>query len=201
MGLTVGIIAYAHTGTSMLSAILEMMGVKMVFDDVEDYHHRKWEDHEFIHKLENEDAFAEMVARRNAQVDCWGFKYPGAWQYMDRLERHLRDPVYLAMWKDPVSVTLRRFNSTNRFGRKLRNTIRQMKRAMDGIHAAGQPCHHFSYEDAVLTPARFVDRVADVIGVTLDEPQRERIVSYIQPNVSGNRHRAYPEIEPWISRS
>ena len=198
MGVTVGIIAFAHSGTSMLSAILEMLGVKMVFGDVEDYHHRKWEDHEFIHKLDDEEAFGEMVARRNEQVDTWGFKYPGAWMHMDRLQRHLREPVYVAIWKDPVSVTLRRFNSRNRFGNKLRNTIRQMKTAMDGLYAAGQPCHHFSYEDAILTPATFAADVASAVGATPTVDQLHNIIDYIQPNFTGNRNSAYPEIEPWI---
>ena len=201
MDRTIAIITFAHCGTTMLAGVLEILGVPMVG---ENYHRMKWEDHDIIAALkdENEEQFAALVAERNAQHSTWGFKYPGAWKFMPLLKTYLRNPVYLGIFKDPISVTRRRFGkSEDRFLRKVRNTIRQYKNAIDGIYACGIPIHFFSYQKAIASPYKFVLELIEVAGLDIDEDD-ERIgkaVKYIQPNDLGPRRR-YPSVEQWITQ-
>ena len=195
--MTIAIVAFAHCGTTMLAGICEILGIPMVGDH---YTVSKWEDLEVIEILQSgdEQAWADLVAQRNEQHEAWGFKYPGAWQYLPLLQRTLRDPVYLAIWRDAQSVTRRRFGRSQRNWRgKLRNTIRQQRNSMEGIHKARVPVHHLSYLDAVLEPQRFIRHVARLVGKEPTEAEVAWIAQYIQPN-RGKARAPYPEVEPWI---
>ena len=192
---TVAIIDFAHSGTTMVAGICEILGVPMVLGD----HHRiKWEDHSVIEAIQQgEGAFAALVERRS-HLAAWGFKYPGAWKFPEALA-HLRNPVYLAIYKDPVSVTRRRFGtSEDRAMKKLRNTMRQMMKSINALYYTfGQPVHVLSYQKAIIAPEAFVREIAIAIGLDGGNALINKAAEYIQPNTGGPRKR-YPEIESWI---
>ena len=119
---TVAIIDFAHSGTTMLAGICHILGVPMVGAD---YKPHKMEDLEVARAIRDEGRFARLVEQRNGQHEAWGFKMAGAWKFPNSLA-HLREPVYLAIYKDPVSVTARRFGLSTTA--KLANTLEQMKR-------------------------------------------------------------------------
>lgn len=190
---TVAIIAFAHCGTTMIAGVCEILGVSMVN---EDYHPVKREDWEVVEAL-REGRLPALVEQRSVQHEHWGFKYPGAWHYADTLQENLRDPLYLTIWKDPVSVARRRFGkSEDRWLRKVANTCQRMRESVDGIRHSGLPVHTLSYCHAIADPERFVIGLAEMIGLQPTEEQIARAAQYIQP-VAWVRN-TYPEIEPWI---
>lgn len=193
---TVAIIDFAHSGTTMLAGICEILGVPMIGDN---YHEWKWEDHGVIEAIgDGDNSFASLVNERNNKFDMWGFKYPGAWKFMPMLKSYLRNPVYMAIYKDPVSVTRRRFGTSDaRFLRKLLNTARQMQQSINGIRNCGEPVMVFSYHKAIVKPRRFVLDVVETIGVEPRVANVETAVKFIQPNTGGPRRR-YRDIEPFI---
>ena len=197
MDKTTVIVTFSHCGTTMLAGMLEIFGVPMVGKN---YHKMKWEDHDVIEALQDEDQFAALVAKRNQLWSTWGFKYPGAWNFMPLLKRHLRNPVYLAIFKDPVSVTRRRLGKSNgRFSHTLRSTIRQYRRSMDALYASGETVHYFSYQKAVMSPREFALELVEVVDLPVSDERIDRAVSYIQPNDAEPKRR-YPSVEPWIER-
>jgi len=185
---TVAIIACAHHGTTMVAGVCELLGVPMVGKN---YDPKKWEDMEMVQAQQSEEQFAAIVARRNAEHDVWGFKSPGAWLRAPWMGKYLRNPVYLAIYKDPVSVSFRRFRSTD--AKRVENTIRQMEWSIRGVREGGFPAHCLSYQRAIVAPAGFVQKVAGLIGIVADEEMVALAVAYIQPNTVGDR-RAYPPI-------
>jgi hypothetical protein len=194
MGRTVAIIDFAHSGTTMLAGICQILGVPMVG---EQHKVRKWEDLEVMAALKDEAQFAALVKERNAEHNTWGFKCAGAWKYPASLV-HLRDPVYLAIYKDPVSVTWRRFGKGRvRPTQRVRNTIDQMKASIDGICFWGQAVHTLSYHRAITKPGVFVQEIASLIDWAGDDEQLNRATAYIQPNL-GRPRQPYPEVESWI---
>jgi len=158
------------------------------------YKERKWEDQDVVNAIRDRTAFAQLVARRDAAHERWGFKYAGAWLYAESLVV-LRDPAYLAIYKDPVSVTARRFNAVTTS--KLANTLRQMRDSVHGINDAGLPVHWLSYHRAVAAPMSFVVEVAHAIDVVATPAQIHRAAQFIRPNTAGPQA-AYPEVRGWV---
>ena len=186
MAKTVAIIGVAHHGTTMVAGIYELLGVPMVGARRKE---RKWEDLEVVAALRDEERFAAAVAERDAAHEVWGFKSPGAWLVAPWLGQHLRDPLYLAILKDPVSVTYRRFGAVT--PHKVENTVEQMRRSVWGLRVSRLPVEWLSYQEAVLAPRRFVRHLAELAGLRPTAMQVDRAVDWIQPNVTGDR-RPYP---------
>jgi len=191
---TIAIIAFSHSGTTMVAGILEILGVPMVGPQ---YDLAKWEDIEVIKALKT-GQFADIVAQRNAQHERWGFKFPGAWRYLATLDHCLREPLYLAIWKDAVSVTRRRFRTQDRWLRKIQNTVHQFSDAVDGICASHLPVQMLSYQIAVMQPRQFVEDIARLAGIDAEEDRLDRATRYIQPNSGRRPHRGYPSIGKWL---
>jgi len=122
--------------------------------------------------------FAWLVATKPR---LWGFKYPGAWKFSPLLIAYLKDPIYLAIYKEPVSVTMRRFERVN--ADKLRNTIRQMEDSIDGIIKSGLPVHFLSYQVAITEPVAFASRLADMVGIAAPKTRLNAIERYVQPGI------------------
>jgi len=162
------------------------MGVPMVGQR---YKPDKWEDQDIIGALQDESAFAWLVANK---PDLWGFKYPGAWKFAPMLKAHLHDAVYFAIYKGPVGVSIRRFGSVN--ARKLQDTIQQMNASIEGIISSGLPVHFLSYEFAITAPRAFAARLATQIGISVSKAQMDAIEQYVQPGAG------YPSLKALLRR-
>jgi hypothetical protein len=191
MAKTVAIIDFAHAGTTMLAGVCEILGIPMVGRN---YKPMRWEDLDVITALQNEAAFVALVEQRDALHDLWGFKYPGAWKFQPLLERHLRNPIYLAIFKEPVAVTRRRFGKIT--PKKVLNTITQFQKAAEGMLATTPGVHMLSYEQAIVTPWVFVRQIVKLTGARPTPGQVDAAIEFIQP--SRRPRQRYPEIEPWI---
>jgi hypothetical protein len=190
---TIVIVEHAHCGSTMLAGLLEIAGIPMVGDD---YKEMKWEDQEIVEAMRsgNEDAFVDVIKRRNAQHDVWGFKSPGAWLHMPLLLKHLRNPIFLAIYKDPVSVTMRRAGGRGGdFLELVENTVHQYSQSLRGMHDTRQFIYLFSYLKAMIDPVGFVRELSDVTQIEVDEETMARLVAFIQPN-TGHSLTPYPSV-------
>jgi hypothetical protein len=124
----------------------------------------------------------------------WGFKRCGAWKFQPLLERYLREPVYLAIFKEPVSVTRRRFGRIT--PSKVLNTIVQFQKAAQGMKETTPGVHLLSYEQAIVNPWLFVQQIIRLIGIHPTPGQVDAAIEFIQP--SREPRKRYPEILPWI---
>lgn len=190
---TVAIVEYAHGGTTMLAGICEILGVPMTGDNCKTL---KWEDRDVVAAFKDEGVFKTLVEQRNRQHEIWGFKSPGAWLHADLLKRYLEAPVYLAIFKDPVSVTYRRFGIVSM--NKLCDTIDQMKRVADGMRISGLAVHMLSYQKAISAPTEFVVRVAALIGIEASDRRIEDAAGFIRPNGQLLRN-TYPSVGKYLS--
>ena len=184
----------------MLAGILEIVGVSMMDGS---WNEQKWEDMEVIgawRSASGDAVFGAVVDKRNAEHEQWGFKSPGAWLWMPRMQKHLRDPVYLAIYKDPVSVAQRRFSGgPDHFLWKLRNTGYKLRNSFEGIYACRVPVAVFSYLKAVVRPRLFVEQVAEAVGLTPTSDQIDRASRFIQPNLGGPQA-SYPSVREHLAR-
>ena len=194
MDTTIVIVEHAHSGTTMVAGICQILGVPMVG---EVYDEMKWEDLEIKEALEKgKEAFMALVEDRNEQHSIWGFKQPGVWQHSAMLTTCLRNPKYLAIFKDPVSVTSRRYKKAKELD-GLINTLDQMRWAARGIRDSGLEVRPMSYHLAVIDPEQFVAKLVKYLGLDVDQENVSRAVRYIQPN-AGSPRKPYPKVSSWI---
>lgn len=170
----IGVVDLAHCGTTMTAMVLERIGVPMLFR----YGNRKkLEDREVIDALLCGETFPALVEHRSGFT--WGFKYPGAWKFAPLLQEYIPDAVYVAIYKDPVSVTYRRFGSIG--GGKLAKTTLWMLDNIEGLNASGLDVHWLSYRDAIVGPCGFVGRLAGLAGVSVTGGQMDAALGAIAP--------------------
>jgi hypothetical protein len=179
---TVVILDMAHCGTTMLAGIVHRLGIPMMgenslVDRVEDLDVRD--------ALSSEATFRALCRERNGR--SWGFKHPGAWRFAEWLRDYLEYPYYLAIYKDPVSVTWRASRQIN--GQCLLYTMRRMNDSISGIQASGLPVFWLSYHEAVTEPVLFVRRVAAILGLDADADTVAAAAAFIQPG-------GYPDERP-----
>lgn len=161
---TLIVLGVARGGTSMVAAALHHLGVFMgprlsaVYEDME-----------ICGPMEASDraAFDLVVRQRNAAHALWGFKRPGAVEYVRRYEACFRSPQYLLIFRDPFAIANR-----NALSMSL-DIVAGLRRAQDELQrlvafAAG--CRHrtllISYEKALLAPDAFVAALAQYVGIS-----------------------------------
>jgi len=183
---TIVVCDLSHCGTTMLTGIIQILGVSMVEDG---YVGHSREDNEIrnaakaYRKRGDTDSLKEVIDRKNKEKDVWGFKLINLWA-TDIIFEHLRNPIYLLILKDPVSVTKRRLSRCDR-GR-LSNTLKRMIRA---VKLTPIDTHFISYLDAIVAPREFVCNIAEIIGIEPTEEQIDRAIKFIQPRIG------YPLVE------
>jgi len=169
----IAIIDLAHCGTTMTAGVLERIGVPMLLQRGK---RDKLEDMDAIDAL-RQGTFAQLV-RQRASLPVWGFKWPGAWKFAPVLRECLPDATYVAIFKESVSVTYRRFGTIG--GGKLEATCRWMAEQVAGINATGLPVHWLSYLEAVRSPCAFTARLARLVGVTVTGGQMDSVLEWIR---------------------
>jgi len=169
------ILDLAHCGTSLLSGVVHRLGIPMVQTNYNTSPGRM-EDGDVLKALSSEETFAALCAERRGMD--WGFKHPGAWRF-EWMPRYLRAPIYLAIYKDPVTTTFRKFQEID--GVSMLSTIERMRRSVMGIERRQLPCFYLSYYEAVCKPVVFTKRLAHILGVTVDEGQIAHAAAWIQP--------------------
>lgn len=190
---TVVIIDRIHNGTTMLAGVLVHLGVPMWG---ENYRVPKLEDTDMIAAIrKGESYFAQLVAQRNTNHEIWGFKFPPVWRhYMPLLQRQLSDPVYLAIYKDPVSVAQRHANVGQAPSlEQVRDEALWTLRNINGMLDRGVHVFPLSYVRAVVRPSEFVELVAEIVGIEPTAEQAERAIEWIQPN-KGAPRAPYPRL-------
>jgi hypothetical protein len=96
---TVVVLGAPRGGTSMVAATLRKLGV-MMGETLDSQH----EDRHFRREVPLEDMIA-TVKRRDESYDLWGWKLPNAVYYVERLVPHLRNSHFVAVFRNPYSIS------------------------------------------------------------------------------------------------
>src|SRR5215469_5858876 len=96
---TVVVLGAPRGGTSMVAAALRKLGVAMG----ENLGHQH-EDRSFRAEVPLEEMIA-TVKKRNETHDLWGWKLPNNIYYLEQLFPHLRNPHFVAIFRNPYSIS------------------------------------------------------------------------------------------------
>lgn len=150
-------------GTTMVAGVMRALGIPMggaVNEDNQESAH-------FVDRPIEE--MAEAIRRNNAQHEVWGWKYPDAADYLDRLWPQLRNPHLVCVFRDSVAngQGLNRWHPIGRIQAVQEGLLRQQKN-INLIALRNCPAILVSYEKAERHPERFLSEFSALLGVTPD---------------------------------
>jgi Sulfotransferase family len=131
------------------------------------------------------------IRRRNAKMAVWGWKFPAAGRYLPRLLKHIRNPRFVVVWRDPLTAAMRSIESIAEQGLEpdlasqktlgaVELMIAMQQKNIEFLKQAGAPALLVSYEKAVRRPQEFVEQFAAFLGRELPKDMTE-ILAYMTP--------------------
>ena len=196
------IIGQARAGTSMVSNLLNELGVYMGKKIGPVY-----EDNElglFVNDLSNSVTpvgFLNKICERNNSHHKWGWKRPDLYSYLEVVLPNIRNPRIICCLRDVVAISTRNTialtSSTSDQEFKslslLNEALEVQKLIFEKIEAFKIPSLLISYEKAFSLPESFLFSLSQFTGVALEAEKQHRLLNLIQPNHLGYSLRARNE--------
>lgn len=175
-------------GTTMAAWCLSTLGLPMGMPPFPPRHN--FEDPAFAELLHFEEPrqidlprLRDLIQQRNQAHRIWGFKLPLALNSLGVLERELRNPRFLLMFRDVVAVASREVMAIGlEATQAMLRGLAWQRRMIEFSASRSAPCMLVSYEKALQFPANFVDVTAHWCGLTISAEQREQACQVIQAN-------------------
>lgn len=211
------VIGAPRGGTSMVAGICHHLGVNMgSFDnewtsgyEVTKKPYAMYEDHRFVHSHSGDrllfkdalrkeqcvNSILEAVLTSNNLGETWGWKDPLAIHYIQDVRSELNNPVFLYVWRSPISVAKGelRFNkrlgvavNKSHFHGHMRNILDHYE-LMLSLSATFKhiPSLHINYEQVISSRGkdnkpRLVRDIARMCGIKLNNDTLDKCVKFIK---------------------
>ena len=176
---TLAVVGLTRSGTSMLSALLQELGVfmgaavdKAVFEDIE------------VARFLDSGDFAGLkafAAKRNAAHDVWGFKRPNAYKELPKLVTLLRKPRFIVMFRDVLAIAMRNHVSMQMdVIPALPRYVEEYADLVRNISGLKCPLLLVSYEKFVQFPEESIERTAEFAGVKLTPALKDKALRAVK---------------------
>lgn len=175
---TVIVLGAARSGTTMVAAVLQALGVYMgerlgpVLEDVS-----------LSEAVERRDVarLKDIVAQRDAAHLLWGWKRPSALEYADVWQGCFRNPYIIAIFRDPFAIANRnRISMLSEVFHNMERSVAQLGTLVRLLKKEGGPVLLCSYEKALVLPEPFVRMIEDFLNIDGSE-KREEVIRRINP--------------------
>ena len=177
---TVVVCGPARGGTTMVAEVLRHLGVPLGTKLTKHTH----EDMELFRPLESGDlaTFDREVKKRDALHSIWGWKRPQAVYRLNEIYPLLRNPQFIFLFRDPVSVAKRNVITAEAdFFNSLVSATQAMQDAGNFIRETSSPCLLVSYEKAIQSPALLVDMVIKFLHLKVSRRLRRNAILSVRP--------------------
>lgn len=178
-------------GTSMLAGALQLLGVPM--GSVNNQH----EDPAF-HDESKIDGMIEAIAERNRNYGYWGWKLPNTIYFYDRLAEHLRNPVFLVIYRNPFDIfrsAASKSNDQTLTDPHFNAPVYHYAKMHQLIHERPEvPTFLMSYEACCASPERFAVSLSAILPFEPNERNLERAIRFVNPS------RGYKRVRSPLSR-
>lgn len=166
----------ARGGTSAVAGTMHQLGIFMGHDLPNNY-----EDQEFIGKPPR--VLKETISARSAKHAIWGWKFPAAANYLEALMPELENPRLIIVYRDLIA-TMKAHRRLHSRGTELaiHEIMLQQQKNWFLSERWKVPTALISYEKIALYPGRFLEQIADFLGVDQpDEAKRDELIAFLQP--------------------
>jgi hypothetical protein len=178
-------------GTTAIAECIATLGVPMGVSVPPRPEQFNYEDPAFTRILHMEppedldlESLRELVRQRNEEYSTWGFKLPMALRSLPALERELRNPMFLFVFRDLVAVSSREViaNGDNAISAMVR-ALEWQQKMLDFIASSIAPCLLISYEKAL----QFPDLLARILARWSGLPCAESFLKDASGKIAANR--------------
>jgi len=175
---TIIVLGCYRGGTSMVAGVLKKLGVFIGERLGTENGGSNFEDLDF-QLTKDVSVMKELIANRNENYELWGYKDPKNIYYTEQLLEDLINPHFIAIFRDPFAIAMSEYRIQNRpLDTGLTIAIGHTYKIAEFITKNKQyPILPYSYEKAILDKEGFVKRVAQFIGVKINQES----VDLIQP--------------------
>ncbi|WP_319496825.1 sulfotransferase [uncultured Cohaesibacter sp.] len=176
---TIIVLGVARSGTSMIAAVLQKLGVFMGSEArssvVEDVRLSK--------AMENGSAkdIKAVIAAYNEEHDVWAFKRPEAFVYLKKYLSLFRNPRVVVVFRDPVAIAMRNQISMHmEFLDQLERSAKKTHELVGFVKSLDCPTMVVSYEKALYNPDHFIEKLVEFTGLQCDEAVRKDALAVVE---------------------
>lgn len=180
---TVIVFGVTRGGTSMVAGVVRAFGVFMGDDLLVNQ-----EDSNFYYKTD--EHMLGVIEQRNAAHGLWGFKYPMAADFVERLLPAMQNPVFVIVARDVVAtaVNLIRWDDREPSGALAEGAMQTLKNVNLAIRLR-LPTLYVSYEKVTQNCDAFLTDMEQFLGLPLIA-DRDRVLRFMQPG----SYKSYEEV-------
>ncbi|WP_020397826.1 sulfotransferase [Kordiimonas gwangyangensis] len=187
---TIVIMGVARGGTSLVAGTVREMGINLGA--------RLGENHEDPQFLPTEfDHLRAVIAKRNAELDTWGWKMPHSIDYIADLQHELRNPHFIFVWRNSLAAAISQTKHSDadiyegiHFAA---HRLMHMKEAIDKVE---YPSLLINYEQAIADKDGFIDTLAEFLDIQVDDEMRGNCHAFIDPD-TGYKQISQTYYEAW----
>lgn len=177
---TIIVLGCARSGTSMVAGVLNRLGISVGrrHDDA------TYEDIDLSLAFEsgNFNSAESIINSYNKQHDIWAWKRPGLLDYQHEAAKRVRNPYYIAIFKDVFAISNRnRISMEADILSNMGNVLQEHAKLLDILKSLNAPCLMLSNEKVLQNKSEAVDAIAEFTGKGNTE-QRESAIEFITPN-------------------
>ncbi len=174
----------------MLAECLAVLGVPLGVPVPPPLEQFNFEDVEFQKLLHRETpgqadlpALRALIDRRNTDHAVWGFKLPMALNSLPLLERELRNPQFILVFRDVVAVSSREVVSVGLDAiDAMRRALVWQERMLDFVESSSARCLMLSYEKALQFPDIVIGLLASWGGLDVPEERLRQACAAVEAN-------------------
>lgn len=116
----------------------------------------------------SEEVQGAEIERRNAAYGVWGFKNPYGASVVRRAARSVREPYFVAVFRDPAAVTAQlQRRGGGGWEAHMPVVVERYAALVAALREARRPTLWVSYDKVLRFPHRFVEQLAAFVGVEM----------------------------------
>lgn len=165
----------------MVAGVLRCLGIFMGHRFGEEAGGSNHEDLDF--QQSGPPRLRKLIDGRNAELDVWGWKDPGAIFNIEEVCKDLRNPYFITVFRDPYAIALSEEKHNQRdIATGLRVAVGHLsKLAYFKVSYPQYKNMAVSYEKAIANKTKTVDDLIMYLGISVSSDQRQKAIDFIQP--------------------
>lgn len=175
------IVGVQRGGTSMVAGVVRELGVNLG-NNLGNNH----EDPEFLTK--DISKLHEVISRRNASHDIWGWKMPHSSEYIADLVPDLRNPHVVIVFRNLLAMAESQLKrSETDFAKAFQFSANRLAQVASIVNKLSCPLMLVNYEQATSKPHAFIDELCAFLDLTPTEEALVRAERMIDPEAGYRR--------------
>jgi len=121
---------------------------------------------------EDRSKLAKAIRERENRGSLWGWKMPAIVQHLDLVDGLVQQPIYVMIFKDPLSIGLRNLGlGRHDLAGSVRASLIHMRAMVEFVHTTERECILVSFDKADRRPSELIRTLADVAGLKVTDEQ------------------------------